>query len=75
MKLKLAVTTFYIYKDKLLNNFSKILKKYFAAIDRMRDIQYFWEGRRTINWGSWHFIGGLDNHLETMLYYLTLIIL
>ena len=34
MKLKVAVTTFYIYKEKLLNNFSKILKKYFAAIDR-----------------------------------------
>ena len=26
MYLKLAVTTFYIYKEKLLNNFSKILK-------------------------------------------------
>ena len=24
-------------------------------------------------WGSWHFIGVLDNPLETMLYYLTLI--
>ena len=34
MSLKLAVTTFYIYKEKLLKNFSKILKKYFAAIDR-----------------------------------------
>ena len=22
---------------------------------------------------TWHFIDGLDNHLETMLYYLTLI--
>ena len=33
-ELKLAVSTFYIYKEKLLNNFSKILEKYFAAIDR-----------------------------------------
>ena len=37
------------------------------------DIQYFWEGRRTLHGGTWHFIVGLDNHLETMLYYLTLI--
>ena len=22
-------------------------------------------------WGTWHFIGGLENHLETMLYYIT----
>ena len=34
MKLKLAVTTFYIYEEKLLNNFSEILKIYFAAIYR-----------------------------------------
>ena len=37
--LKLAVTTFHIYKEKLLNSFSKILLKYFAAIDRAT-IQY-----------------------------------
>ena len=34
MELKLAVTTFYIYEEELLNNFSEILKIYFAAIDR-----------------------------------------
>ena len=34
MYLKLAVITFYIHKGKLLNNFSKIVKKYFAGIDR-----------------------------------------
>ena len=34
MQLKLAVTTLYIYKGKLCNDLSKILKKYFAAIDR-----------------------------------------
>ena len=35
MKLKLAATTFYIYKEKLLNDFSKILlKKSFAVIDK-----------------------------------------
>ena len=34
MLLKIAVATFYIYKEKLFNNFSKILKKYFAAIGR-----------------------------------------
>ena len=34
MELKLAVTTFYIYEEKLLNNFSKILKRYFGAIGR-----------------------------------------
>ena len=32
-----------------------------------RDIQYFWEGV------TWHFIGGRDNFLETMLSYLILI--
>ena len=26
-------------------------------------------------WGTWHVIGGLDNHLETMLYYLNFICL
>ena len=42
MWLKLAVTTFYIYKEKLLNNFSKFPKKYFSAIDRATyDICYF----------------------------------
>ena len=39
------------------------------------DIQYFWEEGRTLYEGTWNFIGGLDNHLESMLYYLTLIIL
>ena len=33
VKLKLPLTTFYIYKEKLFNNFGKILKKCFAAID------------------------------------------
>ena len=37
------------------------------------DIEYFWEGGRTLYGGTCHFIGGLDNHLETMLFYLTLI--
>ena len=36
------------------------------------DIQYFWEGGERYMGGIWHFIGGLDNHLETMFYYLTL---
>ena len=36
------------------------------------DIQYFWDGERILSGGAWHFIRGLDNHLETMLYYLTL---
>ena len=31
MQLKLAATTFYIYKEKLLNDFSKILKKIFCS--------------------------------------------
>ena len=31
------------------------------------DVQYFWEGV------TWHFIGGRDNYLETMLSYLILI--
>ena len=30
----LTVTAVQIYKEKLLNDFSKILEKYFAAIDR-----------------------------------------
>ena len=30
------------------------------------NIQHFWEGE------TWHFIEGLDSHLETMSYYLTL---
>ena len=34
---------------------------------------YFREGGRTLYGGSWHFMGGLDNPLETMLYYLILI--
>ena len=38
-----------------------------------RDIQYFQKGGRTLYGGTWHFIGGLDNHSATMLYYLTLI--
>ena len=37
------------------------------------DIQYFSEGGKTLNGENWHFIGELDNHLETILYYLTLI--
>ena len=37
------------------------------------DIQYFWERGKTLYGGTWHFIGGLDNPVETMLYYLTLI--
>ena len=38
-----------------------------------RDIQYFWEGERTLCGWTLHFIGELDNHLETMLCYLALI--
>ena len=34
VSLKFAVTTLYIYKEKLANDFSKILEKYIAAIDR-----------------------------------------
>ena len=42
MWLKLAVTTFYIYKGKLRNNFSNFPKKYFSGIDRTTyDICYF----------------------------------
>ena len=38
---KLAVSTFYIYKETLLNNFSKILKKCFEAITGLQfDICY-----------------------------------
>ena len=38
------------------------------------DIQYFWKGERSLYGGTWHFIGGLlDNHLQIMLYYLTLL--
>ena len=37
------------------------------------DIQYFWEGGRTLYGETWHFIGGLDDHLEAILYYITLI--
>ena len=37
------------------------------------DIQYFWKGGRTLYRRTWYFIGGLDNHLETTLNYLTLI--
>ena len=33
MWLKLVITTFYVYKEKLLHNFSKTLKKCFASID------------------------------------------
>ena len=40
-ELKLAVSTFYIYKEKLLNNFSKILEKYFELVTgRQFDICY-----------------------------------
>ena len=38
-----------------------------------RDIQYFQKGGRTLYGGTWHFIGGLDNPLETLIYHLTLI--
>ena len=37
------------------------------------DIQYFWEEGDPYIGGTLHFIGVLDNHLETMLYQLTLI--
>ena len=40
MRLKLAVTTFGIYKEKLLSYFSKIIKKKFAAIDRTTRIGF-----------------------------------
>ena len=38
-----------------------------------RDTQYFWKGSGTLHGVAWHFIGGPDNHLETMLYNLILI--
>ena len=38
-----------------------------------RDIEYFWREGRTLYGETWHFIGGLDNNFETMLYYFTLI--
>ena len=38
-----------------------------AAFKGGRDIQNFWEWGRTLYWGTWHFVGGLDNPLETML--------
>ena len=41
---------------------------YWGGEKKGGDIQYFWEGRRTLYGGNWYFIG----HLETMLYYLTL---
>ena len=34
VQLNLAVTALYICNEKFLNNFSKTLKKYFAAINR-----------------------------------------
>ena len=37
------------------------------------DCQYLWEGGGVLDGVTWHFIGGLDNDLETMLYYLTCI--
>ena len=45
----------------------------FKITEIIEDIKYFWEGGRTLHGGTWHFIGGLDNHLGTMLCYLTLI--
>ena len=38
-----------------------------------RDIQYFCEGGKTLYGGTWYFIGGPNNLLETMLYYFTLV--
>ena len=40
---------------------------------KVGDIQYFRDGGTTLSGGTWHFMGGFDNPLETMLYYLTLI--
>ena len=40
------------------------------AAYRGGDIQYFWEGERTLYGGTWQFNWGpFHNHLETMLYY------
>ena len=44
-----------------------------AGVGGRRDIQYFWGRARPLYGRTWHFIEGLDNYLETMLYYLTLI--
>ena len=38
----------------------------FKITEIIEDIKYFWEGGRTLHGGTWHFIGELDNHLETM---------
>ena len=27
------------------------------------DIQYFWQGGRTLYGGTWNFVGGFNNHL------------
>ena len=40
-----------------------------SAAFKGRDIQNFWEGGRTLNRGTLHFMGRLDNPLETMLYH------
>ena len=37
------------------------------------DIQNFWQRGRTFMGGTWHFIGELENLLETVLSYLILI--
>ena len=36
-------------------------------------MQYFQERGRTIHEETWHFVRGLDNPLDIMLYYLTII--
>ena len=38
----------------------------------MEETQYFRKEGRTLDRGSWHFMEGFDNLLETILYYLTL---
>ena len=40
MYLNLAVNTFYLYKEKLLNSFSKILKKYLQLLTGLQCICY-----------------------------------
>ena len=66
-----------LYHRKCFVTIKSILKHYQFQLEPLRvvggDIQYFWEGGRTLYGETSHFIGRLDNHLETMLYYLTLI--
>ena len=60
------------YQINLRNTASLKSSLYCRGEKKGGGIQYFWEGGRTLYEENWHFIGALDNHLETMLYYFTL---